>query len=95
MLERFLATITITAGDLGIDNTRIEDRLPAILQTVFFWGSALALIAILIAGVLYATSGSDETRLRQAKATILYACIGLAVMLLAFAITSLVRTLLS
>lgn len=95
MLERFFANISVTANDLGISDAKIEQRLPVIFQTIFFWGAALALIAILLAGVIYATSGSDETRLRQAKSTILYACVGLAIMLLAFAITSLIRGVLS
>ena len=47
----------------------------------------VAVIFIVMGGVQYMTSSGDATKLKKAKDTILYACIGLVVAALAFAIT--------
>lgn len=47
----------------------------------------VAVIFVVMGGIQYMTSAGDATKLKRAKDTILYACIGLAICALAFAIT--------
>ena len=50
--------------------------------------SIIAVITIIIAGFMYATSQDDPNQIRRAKNALLAACVGLAVILLAFVITN-------
>ena len=63
-------------------------RIGNILNTVFFWVGIIAVIAIIVGGILYATSQGDKTKIVRAKGTIIYAIIGLLVTLLSFAIVN-------
>ena len=47
----------------------------------------VAVIFVVMGGIQYMTSAGDATKLKRAKDTILYACIGLAICVLSFAIT--------
>lgn len=68
------------AGSFGAAIGNIITAIVSILGVI-------AVIVIVIGGVNYMTSGGDSTKLKKAKDTILYACIGLAICALAFAIT--------
>ena len=52
----------------------------------------VAVIYIVYGGVQYMTSAGDSGKLTKAKSTILYACIGLIICVLAFAIVNFVVT---
>ncbi len=56
-----------------------------------FVSGVVCVIAIMIGGIMYTTSAGDATRLKTAKDTILYALIGMAVSISAFAIASFVN----
>lgn len=58
-----------------------------IVSTIVGILGLVAVIFILIGGVQYMTSTGDPGKTKKAKDTILYACIGLVVCVLAFAIT--------
>lgn len=95
-MERMFANFSINPNEVGIPTTELSSATVAsVTDTVLFWGGSLAVIVIIIAGIIYATSSDDETRVRRAKATILFAVIGLGVMLLAWAIVKLVGGALS
>ena len=64
-----------------------EKRIKRILETVYFYAGILAVVVIIIGGIFYATSMGDPGKTKRAKETIMYASIGLIVVLLAFAIT--------
>lgn len=59
-----------------------------ILNTIIGISSLVAVIFIVVGGVQYITSAGDSSKTQKAKNTILYACIGLAVCALAFAIVN-------
>ena len=61
-----------------------------ILNTVFVVIGIVAVIMIILGGVSYATSQGDPGKAAKAKNTIMYAIIGLVVVLLAFAIVNFV-----
>lgn len=68
------------------------DALPGlitgILNAIIAVSGIVAVIFVLIGGVNYMTSSGDSGKLEKAKKTILYACIGLIITALAFAIVN-------
>lgn len=65
-----------------------EGAIEGILYAIIGVSGLVAVIFIVIGGVNYMTSGGDAGKLQKAKNTILYACIGLVICVLAFAITN-------
>ena len=71
-----------------------DDNLPnviiIILNSIIGVASFISVIWIIIGGVNYMTSSGDATKVKKARDTILYACIGLAICFLSFAIVNFV-----
>ncbi|MBQ1298639.1 hypothetical protein IIY24_02275 [Candidatus Saccharibacteria bacterium] len=71
-----------------------EDKLPGIviniINAIITVLGIVAVIFIIIGGVQYMTSTGDAPKIKKARDTILYAVIGLAVCVLAFAIVNFV-----
>lgn len=69
-----------------------KDELPKVVQNILYAVigviGLVAVVFILIGGINYMTSAGDSGKLDKAKKTILYACIGLVVCALAFAIVN-------
>lgn len=85
--------ITISKDDLGLSNgpTGVtQNSIATILGTVYMWAAIIAVLIIIIGGVRYATSNGDAAQVKAAKNTILYAVVGLVVIIMATAITSFV-----
>lgn len=81
----------IDHGEIGFDGpTSDSGVVSGILNAVYFWGGAIAVIVIIVAGFMYTTSAGDPNQAKKAKDAILGACIGLAVVLVAYAITAFV-----
>ena len=74
-----------TQQDISQDNT-----IQNIINILLFVLGTAAVIAIIVAGITYATANGDASKTKQAKDTIMYAVIGLVVALLAWAIVSFV-----
>lgn len=77
----------------GCDNNT-KDALPTVVQNILnvIIGitGIIAVIFIIIGGVQYMTSAGDAGKAKKARDTILYAVIGLVVVILAFAIVNFV-----
>ena len=77
----------------GCDNSS-SNALPTVVQNllnvVIGITGIIAVIFIIIGGVQYMTSTGDAGKITKAKNTILYAVIGLVVVILAFAIVNFV-----
>jgi hypothetical protein len=85
--------ITITQDDLHLTNAPGGIQSPQIetlLMTVYIVAGIVAVIAIIYGGVRYTTSGGDAGNVKSAKETILYAIVGLVVIIMAAAITDFV-----
>lgn len=69
----------ITSHDLGLgSHTTSLNSLPAIVVNTLFWfAGALAVIFIIVGAIQYIVSAGDSKKTAQAKSTILYAIIGL------------------
>lgn len=64
-----------------------EGQLTSILDVVYFIAGLVAIIVIIVAGIKYTSSRGNSDKVAEAKKTILYAVIGLAVTFFAFVIT--------
>ena len=73
-----------TVGETG----ELNDTVIRILNSIIGALGLIAVVLIIIGGIGYMTSAGDATKLKKAKDTILYACIGLAICALAFAIVN-------
>lgn len=58
------------------------------LNLAYFATGIIAVLAIIIAGFMYTISRGDPGEIAKAKNTILYAVVGLVVVLVAFTITN-------
>ena len=70
-----------------------ETNLTTILNFVYSLGGILAAAFIVYGGVLYITSQGDAAKAKKAQSTLLFAVIGLGVVILAAAITTMVTTI--
>jgi hypothetical protein len=81
---------SIGGKSAGADD--LNKGIKNVTNVLLFLLGAIAVIMIIIGGIRYATSNGDAGAIKGAKDTILYACIGLAVALLAYAIVNFVLT---
>lgn len=81
-----------TAEELGLPNkaTVGSGELKQIMNVIYMIAVVVAVIVIIIAGILYATSSGDPGKTTKAKNAILYAIIGLVVVIVAYTVTTIV-----
>ncbi len=86
-----LANLLGSPPSLGIpDNDGGISGLDAVLNGVYFVAGVVAVVVIIIGGIGYITSGGDSSKVTKAKNTIVFAVIGLVLVIVAFALTNLV-----
>ncbi len=68
----------------------LNDRLQSVLQFTFGVLGAIAVLVIVIAALQYVLSAGDTQKVARAKDAIIYALIGLAVAVMAYAIVAFV-----
>lgn len=72
--------------------------IPTLISTIATWllgiGTVLATIVVLWAALLFMTSGGNPARVTQARQTLWYAIIGLAVLMLASGVALLIQNFL-
>ena len=80
----------LSPGQVGVpDNGDIgQAQLDGILNAVYFVAGFVAVVVIIIGSINYVTSSGDSNKATKAKDTILYAAIGLVVVMSAFVITN-------
>lgn len=88
-IVQYLA-VNIKPSDAGIPKNSADTVLAGGLNAVYFIGGAACVIVIIVAGILYALSAGDSNQIKIAKNAILYAVVGLIVILMAFVITAFV-----
>lgn len=64
-----------------------------VIKFVLSFLAALAVVIIIISGFIYITSGGDESRIKLARSWLVYAIVGLVVVLLAWVIVRVISTL--
>ena len=65
-----------------------ENRVANVLYTVYTIAGIGAVVVMIIGGIFYMISQGDSAKTVRAKHTIMYALIGLLIVILAFAITA-------
>ena len=84
-----LAVYKITTDDIGYKPTAKEDTtVQGLLNSAYYWATIVAVVVIVIAGFMYTTSQGDPNKVARAKNAILYAIVGLIIVLAAVAIVN-------
>lgn len=88
----FLAVDKINPSEIGLKNPATDPNtvVANVLNTVYLWAGIIAVLAIVIAGLFYVTSTANPSHTKRAREAIIYAVIGLLVVIMAFAITQFV-----
>lgn len=87
-LHNFAAAL-LSPGDIGYQGPTTESNLMNnILMPVYFWAGVVAVGFVVYGGFMYVLSNGEPSKVKKAKDTLLYAIIGLVIVLFAFAITS-------
>lgn len=73
---------------VGIPTVSADNVISGVLNTVYFIAGIVAVIVIIISGIFYSISQGDASKLQRAKDGILYAVVGLVVIMMAFVITN-------
>lgn len=90
-MNNLFAQIKIKASEINAPVASADDAtLANILTAVYMIAGIVAVIVIIIGGIRYTTSNGDAGGVKSAKDTILYAVIGLVVIIMAAAITQFV-----
>ncbi|OIP59982.1 MAG: hypothetical protein CO143_00100 [Candidatus Moranbacteria bacterium CG_4_9_14_3_um_filter_45_14] len=77
-----------TNADTGLTNTTVYNLISVFMNWLLGIIGVLAVIAFVVSGILYLTAAGDEGRIEQAKATMMYAIIGLVVALIGLIIVN-------
>lgn len=90
MLQFFVANTVhkLDPGKMNVPQVTPDRVLDNVLGLVYWVGGITAVIVIIIAGIIYTTSGGDAQNVKKAKDAILYAVVGLVVIMMAFVITT-------
>ena len=92
ILDKFAVTL-VNGGSSEIKNIPTlssEQVLQNGLNIAYLLAGIIAVIVIIIGGFMYTTSAGDSSGVTKAKNMILYAVVGLIVIIAAFAITNFV-----
>ena len=93
LLLKFAVTLVgdqTVKGDIDIPSLSAEQVVINGLDIVYFILGIIAVIVIIIGGITYATSAGNAANVTKAKNMLLYAVIGLVIVIAAFAITDFV-----
>ena len=96
---RLLQAISVFAADMKIDSPNIPKvnldaaQVSNIFNGVLWLAGAVAVIFVIWGGLKYTLSNGDSSETQKAKNTILYAIIGLVVVIVSFVIVRTVQTL--
>ena len=82
------AQVVKDAAGCGGNNNALPNIITVIINSIIAVSGLVAVIFIVVGGVNYVTSSGDANKVKKAKDTILYACIGLIICALAFAIVN-------
>lgn len=69
-------------------NVEPQQLVVRLINYALFFLGALALVFVIYGGVLYITSGGDADKTKKARDTLLYAIIGVIVIVLSYAIVN-------
>lgn len=80
-----------TASDT-LFNSQGTGLINRVINLLLFAGGLIAVVMVIIGGIRYITSGGDPNSLTAAKNTVMYALIGLVIVMLSYALVNFVVT---
>lgn len=89
--------VTLVGQGNSTDGTNINVNIPTLtgehvlhnaLNITYFIAGTVAVIVIIVGGIIYATSAGNSGNVTKAKNMLLFAVIGLVIVIAAFAITN-------
>ena len=75
---------------VAISSDAKDISLTNILMTVYLWAGMIAIVVVVIAGFLFTLSQDDPQRVARAKNALLGGVVGLVVIFVAYAITTII-----
>lgn len=94
MIDKLLIQLALSAGtndgQINIPTVTADQVLNNTLNVAYFLAGVIAVIVIIVGSITFATSAGNSANVTKAKNMILYAVVGLVVILGAFAITNFV-----
>lgn len=84
------ANVTVDPNCVGVAKTDANDVVNGVLNTAYFAAGVTGVIVIIVSALFYVTSNGDASKTKRAKDGILYAVVGLVVVMVAFVITNFV-----
>ena len=87
--------IDAIGGSSSTATLQVNDIVLAVVNWLLFAVGVISVVMLIVGGIKYATSAGDSNKVTSAKNTIMYAIIGLAVAVLAFAIVGFVTNTLN
>lgn len=91
LLYYLAADPLIKADEIGFTGPRNADNtITGILNAVYFWMAVTAIGFIIYGGYLYITSSGEPGKIKKAKDVLLYATVGIVIVLVAFVVTQFV-----
>jgi len=92
MIDKLLIQLALSAGtgkgQVNIPQLTAEVVVHNVLNIMYFLLGVIAVIVIIVAGITYSTSSGNQASITKAKNMILYAVIGIVVVISAYAITN-------
>jgi len=92
MIDKLLINLALSAGtgkgEVNIPQLTAEVVVHNVLNIMYFLLGVIAVIVIIVAGITYSTSSGNQASITKAKNMILYAVIGIVVVISAYAITN-------
>ena len=80
----------IDPDSINIPSTDADVVIANALNIVYFIGGVVAVIVIIVAGIMMATSAGNPANVAKARNMLLFSVIGLVIILIAFTITQFV-----
>jgi hypothetical protein len=94
VIDKLLIQLALSAGtndgQINIPTVTADQVLNNTLNVAYFLAGVIAVIVIIVGSITFATSAGNSANVTKAKNMILYAVVGLVVILGAFAITNFV-----
>ena len=87
--------IDAIGGSSSTATLQVDDIVLAVVNWLLFAVGVISVVMLIVGGIKYATSAGYSNKVTSAKNTIMYAIIGLAVAVLAFAIVGFVTNTLN
>jgi len=85
-----LAVSLVGGGNVNIPTLTADQVLQNGLNIAYFLAAIIAVIVIIVGGLTYSTSAGNAASVTKAKNMILYAVVGIVLIIIAYAITNFV-----